>query len=91
MDCVKALADLARATANLEKDLRNIPKGSCPDPGHKKELQQRYDDLNDALKRVVKHCGKYAGAAAAIAAATRALIAVLPYLEFAGEAALAAA
>jgi RHS repeat-associated protein len=91
VDCVKALADLARATANLEKDLRNIPKGSCPDAGHKKELQQRYDDLNEALKKVVKHCGKYAGAAAAIAAATRILIQVLPYLEFAGEAALAAA
>ena len=91
VDCLKALADLARATANLEKDLRNIPKGACPDPGHQKELRQRYEDLNEALKLVVKHCGKYAGAAAAIAAATRALIAVLPYLEFAGEVALAAA
>ena len=69
VDCLKALADLARATANLEKDLRNIPKGACPDPGHQKELRQRYEDLNEALKLVVKHCGKYAGAATAIAAA----------------------
>ena len=91
MDCVEALADLARATANLEKDLRQIPPGSCPDAGHKRELEGRKRDLQDALDRVIKHCGKYAGAAAAIAAATRALIAVLPYLEFAGEAALAAA
>ena len=87
VDCLKALADLARATANLEKDLRQIPKGTCPDAGHQKELRQRKEDLEDALKLVVKHCGKYAGAAAAIAAATRALIAVLPYLEFAGAAA----
>ncbi|MGA2299528.1 MAG: RHS repeat-associated core domain-containing protein [Candidatus Acidiferrum sp.] len=91
LDCVQALADLARATANLEKDLRGIPKGACPTPGHQKELQQRYVDIKDALDKVIKHCGKYAGAAAAIAAATRAIIAVLPYLEFAGEVALAAA
>jgi RHS repeat-associated protein len=90
VDCLKALADLARATANLEKDLRQIPKGTCPDAGHQKELRQRKEDLEDALKRVVTHCGKYAGAAAAIAAATRILIQVLPYLEFAGAAAAAA-
>jgi hypothetical protein len=85
------LADLARATANLEKDLHQIPAGQCPDAGHKRELEGRVKDLKEALDLVVKHCGKYAGAAAAIAAATRALIAVLPYLEFAGEVALAAA
>jgi hypothetical protein len=90
-DCVQGLADLARATANLEKDLRQIPPGSCPDAGHKRELEGRKRDLKDALDKVIKHCGKSAGAAAAIAAATRALIAVLPYLELAGEVALAAA
>ena len=62
-----------------------------PDAGHKRELEGRKRDLEDALKRVVTHCGKYAGAAAAIAAATRALIAVLPYLEFAGEVVIVAA
>jgi len=91
VDCLKALADLARATANMEKDLHNIPKGSCPDAGHQKELRQRYEDLNEALKKVVKHCGKYAGAAAAIAGATKLLIEVLPYLEFAGEVVVVAA
>ncbi len=91
VDCLKALADLARATANLQRDLRNIPKGTCPDAGHKKELQQRKEDLQDALDKVVKHCGKYAGAATAIAAATAVLIEVAPYIEIAGEVALAAA
>jgi RHS repeat-associated protein len=89
MDCARALADLARATSNLERDLRNIPKGACPTPKHLKELRQRQVDLQNAYDKVLKHCGKYAGAAAAIAAAARILAEVAPYIEFAGEAALA--
>jgi hypothetical protein len=60
------------------------------DRGHKKELQQRGKHLRDALDKVVKYCGPYAAAAAAaIAAARAAFVAAAPYLEFAGEAALA--
>lgn len=90
VDCANALADLARATFNLEQDLSQIPKGMCPDAGHQKELAQRKQDLENALNKVVKHCGNVAGATAAIIAATRALAAVLPYLEFVGVAAAAA-
>jgi uncharacterized protein RhaS with RHS repeats len=92
VDCAKAMAELARATANFQKDLRNIqnlPPGQCPDPKHLKELNQRQRDLQDALDKVIRHCGKYAGAAVAIGVATQLIIEAGPFLEFVGEVALA--
>ena len=83
VDCVRALADLLRATYNLQKDLSGIAKcGEC-NAGHKKELRGRVTDLKNAIDLVQKHCATYAGAAAAIGAALRALGEAVECLEFA--------
>lgn len=84
VDCLKALADLASATARVEIRVAEIvASGGDPDYGHQKALQQALNDLKDALDRVKKHCSCYIGAAALIAAAEAAFEAALPYLEFA--------
>jgi RHS repeat-associated protein len=85
VDCAKALADLARATAKAVARSAAISgiveSGGQPDPGHLKALDQATTNLKDALHRVLKHCGCVAGAAAAATAATAALEAAAAILE----------
>lgn len=77
-DCLRALKDLARATYELNKDLRNA---RCPiDPGHQKELRQRVRAAEKALQQAIKYCGPAAMAAAGVQAAKAAIEAAAPYL-----------
>jgi RHS repeat-associated protein len=72
VDCAQALSDLGAAEANLAKRLAEAAadkNGTGLDPGHKKALQQAMNQVENALERVVKHCGCVVGAAALIAGA----------------------
>jgi RHS repeat-associated protein len=86
VDCAEALAKLAKATYDLNKDLANdFLRGGCPDPGqHKKEIAQRKRAVEKALEKVKKHCSRFPGAPAAIIAAEAAIAAAIraagPYL-----------
>jgi RHS repeat-associated protein len=80
--CAQALAELEAATAQVAGRAADIVRyGGCPDPGHQKALQQAVNRLNDAIAKVIRHCGPTAAqVAAAIAAAEAALEAAAPYL-----------
>ncbi|MGA2248429.1 MAG: RHS repeat-associated core domain-containing protein [Verrucomicrobiota bacterium] len=72
VDCAQALSDLGAAEANLAKRLAEAAadiNGTGLDAGHKKALQQAMNQVENALDRVVKHCGCVVGAAALIAGA----------------------
>jgi uncharacterized protein RhaS with RHS repeats len=70
VDCAEALADLVRATANVELRLAEmVACGKHPDAGHIKALQQAVNRLQKAYDKVNDHCGDYVGAAAALALA----------------------
>ena len=82
VDCIKAIAELVVATANLKLRVDGMAyHAGLPDPlDHRKALEQAVRNLNKALDKVKKHCSCYAGAVAAIAAAEAAIEAVGPYL-----------
>jgi RHS repeat-associated protein len=81
VDCLKALADLAKWTAIVDGRVADIiAHGGNPDPGHQKALDQAVTNLNDALRRVAQYCTCYAISAALLQAAAAAIEAALPYL-----------
>jgi RHS repeat-associated protein len=83
VDCMKALAELAKWTAEVSRRVAEIQAdnlGTGLDPGHVRALAQAVGKLNAAMDKVAKHCACEAGAGAAIAAAGAALEAALPYL-----------
>ena len=55
--CLDAIANLNRALANAENDMRKNIEHFPPDAGHVKEKEGRIADLADAMGRVVKYCG----------------------------------
>jgi RHS repeat-associated protein len=70
VDCANALAELQKATLNVELRIADIVRcGSKPDAGHIKALRQAVERLENAYEKVAKHCGSYIGAAAALATA----------------------
>jgi hypothetical protein len=87
VDCAAALAELEKATIQVEIRLTDIAAtiacGRTPDAGHIKALQQAVNRLEKAYKLVNDHCGNYTGAVAALAAAAAALVAAAAYLAVA--------
>jgi RHS repeat-associated protein len=81
VDCAKALADLAKATGQVEGRVADIIANGCkPDQGHRKASNQAVNGLKKALSKVANNCAGVAAAAAAIAAAEAAIEAAAPFL-----------
>ncbi len=83
--CLRALAELAKATAQVENDLGGFGPPGTVNPGHQKTLQQAMGRLKNALAQVARQCTctaaeLAAAVAAAEAAAEAALAAAAPYL-----------
>ncbi len=69
--CAKAVADLVAATTQLGLDYGGaMAHGGCTDPGHRKEMEQRSQRLQQAYDRVKKDCSDWPGAAEALAGAS---------------------
>jgi len=88
-DCLKALAELAKATAKMtgrvDDMVRWVEGGKEVDPGHQKALQQAMNGVNNALDRVKKQCGCLLDAAAlatVLTAAGEALAAAAEWLPW---------
>lgn len=93
VDCKEAIKELINATSNLNKRVAEkvAHAGEVDLMNHAKSIQQAENRVQNALDKVKRNCGCFAGGAAAIAAAVAAIEAAAPYLFEAAAAAAAAA
>jgi hypothetical protein len=80
VDCIKAMAELNAAAANLAARIAGGEVHGL-DPGHRKALQQAVNRCQNALDKVQKHCGCVVGAALIATEATALIEAGIALIE----------
>ena len=80
VDCVKAMAELNAAMANLAARIAKAGIYGL-DPGHLKALEQATTRCQNALDRVKKHCGCVVGAALIATEATALIEAAIAIID----------